>query len=195
MTRFAVLAALAACSSPSSERTYWLDELHLQQYIDLPVDGDGKLVVSKSLIDPADWSTVRGHAIFLCEHCTLGDDRATLPAPAALDPGIYFGHLTFDSIDARADFADGKVHARASVQSTDLELEVRVDGTLAKQVNESTLGGCIRFRPTDALRGRDPKMHTLLEITGAERDDIGWFHIMLQGRPADLKWRAKRCDL
>jgi hypothetical protein len=70
---------------------------------------------------------------------------------------------------------------------------VRVDGTLAKDVDELALDGCIRFRPTDALRERDPKMHALLEMTGAHLDDAGWFHIALQGRLADLEWLAKPC--
>ena len=55
--------------------------------------------------------------------------------------------------------------------------------------------GCIRYRPTDALRERDPKMHALLEITGAHRDDDGWFQIAIQGPLAGLKWLAKPCGV
>jgi hypothetical protein len=189
-----------ACSSSAPERTYWLDDLHLDKAIGLPVTGDGKLVVSRSLIDPSDWSNVTGHATFLCEDCAIGDDRATLhlddwywSMPGGAD--LYVGRLAFPAIEARADVTAGRVHATATTTSPDVEIAIRIDGTLAKTIADSDLNGCIRFRPTAALQARDPKLYSLLNMTGASQDAQGWFHIALEGRAGSLKRLAKPCAI
>ena len=166
-----------------------LDDLHLDKAIGLPVSGDGKLVVSKSLIDPADWAKVSGHATFLCEDCAIGDDHATLGSD------LYFGRIAFPAIEARADVTSGRVHATATTTSPDVEISIRLDGTLAKNLEDSDVNGCIRFRPTAALKERDPKMFALLSVTGADQDDQGWFHIALEGRAGSMKRLAKPCAI
>jgi hypothetical protein len=191
--RFVLLAALVACSSPSRERTYALDELDVQRFtLGLPVDGDGKLVVSESLVAVTDWSAARGHATFDCDGCTLGDDRATVPGFWGSD--VPFGHVTFDTVAARVDFADGRMHATSQWHSPDFELVGKLDGTLAKQNDDIELQGCIKFRPTDELLARDPKLYAVFSTTGAERDNAGWFAIAIEGRIGDLKRFARRCE-
>src|SRR5689334_12894974 len=191
----AFIPVLVACSSSSSERVYSLEDLELEKFIGLPVSGDGRLVVSKSLISPTNWSNVRGHATFVCEGCALGDDHTTLKDFVWAPPeGLQFGHLALGEIDGRADFGDGHVKARMSVRSEDLEIVVRVDGVLANRKEDVTLNGCIQFRPADALRERDPRMHALLSVTGAESDDAGWFYISLEGPVGELRRYAKRCE-
>ncbi len=196
MRLFSILTLLVACSNPS-ERVYALDELNVQRFtLGLPVRGDGKLVVSASLIAPADWSTVRGHAMFSCDDCTLGDDRTPLRDFLWAGPeGIPFGHVTFDSVYGRADFADGRLNVRSEWRSPDLEVEGKVDGTLAKQEDDIELIGCVKFRPTQALLERDPKLYALFGTTGAEMDEQGWFDISIQGRLADARRLARPCEL
>lgn len=48
----------------------------------LPVAGNGWLAVSESLVAPAEWSSLRGHATFSCEGCTTSSLRVR-------DPKLY----------------------------------------------------------------------------------------------------------
>jgi hypothetical protein len=189
------LVVLAACSS-RSERSYGLDDLPVTAWTaGLPVTGDGKLVVALSPAEPTDWSVVTGHVTFTCDGCTLGDDRAQLQIEFWDSKGVDFGHLTFDTVRARADFAGGRVRVTAEWRSPELELDAVVHGELAPAAADTRLDGCVRFRPTDALRQRDVKLHALVSITGAPADDAGRFFITLDGTLGEMRRLGKICEL
>ena len=191
MRTLAMLAALIACGSPT-ERSYTLGELDLARYtFGLPVTGDGTLVVSTSLIKPRDWSTATGQVRLSCDSCTLGDDHAPARGIMYGPPGttVEFGHLTFDSVEARADITDGHIAGHARLRSPDLELDAKVGGTFVR------LDVCVRYRPTDALLARDRRLHALLSMLGVERADDGWFYITVDGAASDVRARSLRCEV
>lgn len=108
----------------------------------------------------------------------LGDDVAKLAAPGDASTfmagGIHFGHLGFDALAARLTVADG--HARLtrwSLASAEIELDVDLDVTLARDLGDSQIVGCVRLEATAALKARDPALHTLLSLLGSPVDDDG----------------------
>ena len=185
-----VLLALFGCSSPL--QIYSLDELPVEDWTGgLPVRGDGKLLVALS--QRGDWSAARGVVGFTCDDCTLGDDRAKLDLG---DFGaVEFQHLTFDTVRMRAEFRDGLVRVTSQWRSRDMTLDADIDGVLAPRAEDIELAGCVVFRPTDALRERDPRMHSLLSVTGAPSDDDGQFYIRLSGTLGAMRRRGEICEL
>ena len=161
----------------------------------LPVSGDGTLVVALTPAEPTSWAKVTGHVTFTCDRCTLGDDRAQLQISFWGVSAIDFGHLTFETVRARADFADGRVHLTSTWRSPDLELDARVTGKLGANAEDTQLDGCVMFRPTAALRRRDPKLHDLISLTGAPIDDAGRYNIKLEGTLGNPRRLAKTCEL
>ena len=193
--RALALIALAACGG-DADRVYWLDELPTREWTaGLPVSGDGKLVVSKSLLGVRDWSTARGRAIFSCVDCTLGDDRTNLDVKIFDDAGMPFSHLTLDTVSARADFADGRMVLTAQWRSPEFELDAHVTAVLAKTPHDSVVSGCVKFRPTERLLERDPRLFALSSITGAPLDDAGVYSIRLEGPYGRIRLLGRDCQL
>lgn len=194
------VALLASCGARTDVRSYSLDQLPVREWtLGLPVSGDGKLVVTSSLIAPSDWAAVTGHATFTCDGCTLGDDttQLLLPVPPNTWTGdaIDFGHLTLDTVSARAEFADGRMHLVSHWSSPELELDARVEGELHKTAADTQVMGCVRFRPTDVLERRDPRLYAIATTTGAPRDEAGWYFIKLEGSPTDLRRLGLNCQM
>jgi hypothetical protein len=185
---------LVGCSPSSSERVYSLDELPVREWtLGLPVSGDGTLRVSKSLLAVDDWSQAKGHVIFNCDGCELGDNYARMQLGEPIGD-IPFSYLAFDELSARADFADGRMHLTSRWRSPEFELDARVDATLAKTAADSRIDGCVVFRGTDVLRERDPKLHALIGVTGANVNEAGWFIIAIDGTFGDMKPLARTCQ-
>lgn len=188
------LAVLTACGG-SGDRTYSLDELPVLEWTSgIPVHGNGKLVVSSSLVAPRDWSTVKGHAIFTCDDCTLGDDRAHV-LPDLAPGGVEIGRIALGRVDARADFADGRMHLSSALRSDDFELDAEVDAVLAQNTRDTRLDGCIRFRALDALKTRDPKLYSLVETMTGNPSEDGLFAITISGTLGAIRAAFHDCDL
>src|SRR5262249_13842638 len=155
----------AGCGEPAEPRIYTLDALPVTEWtLGLPVHGDGKLLVALFPREITDWSRATGFVTFTCDRCTLGDDTSKL---GVLDEHVDFGHIAFDTVRARADFADGRMHLVVRWRSADMTLDADVNGTLSRDAADIALDGCVSFVPTDALLKRDPKTHAVLSITGA----------------------------
>jgi len=91
-------------------------------------------------------------------------------------------------------FADG--HARLTswaMKSVDLELLLDLDVTLARDPSDARLDGCIRVRPTEALRARDPRLHTLLTLVAPARDADGRIVFQLTGPVSAPRLTAAAC--
>ena len=87
---------------------------------------------------------------------------------------LEVGPLSFGRVDARMTIAGGKATVTGwKVASPDLRLDLALDIQLAKRLDDSTVSGCVRFAATDALRARDPKLATLLDVTGAAKGADG----------------------
>lgn len=185
------LAILTACGG-SDVRTYTLDELPVLEWTSgIPVHGDGKLVVSNSLVAPRDWSTVKGHATFTCNGCTLGDDR-TKVLPDLVPGGVQVPPIALDRVDARADFADGRMHLSSTWRSGELELDAEINGVLAERADDTQLDGCIRLR---ALDTRDPKLRSVIEaMIGGPAPD-GSHVVTLGGTLGAMTIKPEVCDI
>jgi hypothetical protein len=192
--RYFVLV-LAACSSDPA-RTYSLDELPVSSWTaGLPVSGDGRLVVALTPAEPTDWTTVTGSVTFTCDRCTLGDDRTQLQIEFWDAKAIDFGHLTFDTVRARAVLSNRRVELASQWRSPEFELDAYVVGELAPSAADTRLEGCVRFRPTAALRERDPRLHDVISLTGAPVDAHGRYFITLEGTLGELRRLGKICEM
>jgi hypothetical protein len=151
----------------------------------------GTVVVDARVVVPIDHGRrdlrrARGHIGLRCDGpCQVGDDVARLAAAgaAAIAPdGIAFGHLSLDGLDVELTIADG--HARVTrfaLASPDLELSVELDASLDRGLDAARLRGCVRFRATEALRARDPRLHGLLALLGSQVDDRGRASLAIDG--------------
>jgi hypothetical protein len=190
-----VLAVLAACKSHAPQFQPVDREVVARWTGGLPISGDLRSKVDLS-VDPAqpveDWSKVTGRVELACEHCVIGDDRTKL-SMGGLVGDLELGHIDLGKIAANATFADGKVHIVGSVSSPESEVHVRVDGKLAKRAEDTQIDGCVRFRPLDPLRQRDPKAFDVMLITGAERRADGLFAIKLAGKLGEMVRLNRDC--
>lgn len=182
-----------------------LETLPIAAYVGLPMTGKADFVVDVQVPisnGERDYRAATGRFSLRCRGCTLGDDVAKLHLPKRGKPiddflgdGIYFGHLTFDRLAIRVELANGKARVSGwKIESPDLALVVDVTLELAKRLEDSSVTGCIRFKPTDALRERDPRTHAAFMVTGAPLAPDGQFHIKLAGTYGDLKKLGVACD-
>jgi hypothetical protein len=177
------LVVLVACNTP---RIYMLDELPVEEWTGgLPVRGDGVLVTD--YVPGYD-----GFAEFRCNHCTLGNDRTRLDLGDNYFDGAEFGHILFDSVVASVTFENNAMHFESEWRSQEVTLDAVIDGVFTHD-RELSLDGCIRFALHDALLSRDAKMHSLLSITGAPRDDGGRYTIKIGGTLDAMKRLGQIC--
>lgn len=181
-----------------------LADLEIARTIGLPVSGTADIAVDITMPKTAGvpvFARAEGTISIACTKCQLGDDKTKLtfePGTAGargfLGDGFDFGHLTVDRLEAKVAIGDGALSLTSwTLASPDLELDVAYTMKLAATYADSTVDGCIRFKPTEALEQRDPKTYSLLVLTGASRADDGHYHIKLEGRAGALRRLAKQC--
>ena len=108
--------------------------------------------------------------------------------------GIDFGMVNIDSLLARADIKNGKFEVtKFDAKSKDGELHVDYSMTLDKELNNSVVAGCLRFKGSEALEDREPKTFAALQTTGAELRSDGLFHIRLTDRLGMMKRLNQEC--
>lgn len=149
--------------------------IELGANINVPLGGNG--------IDPRG---AKGRLAFRCVgHCQLGDDHARIQLPgigAFTDDGLEFSHVDLDGLEAHVQVADGHVRLTEwRLASADLDLDVDLDITLAPNPRASTIDACVRFRPTDALLARDPKLHAMLSLASPVRGPDDRQHVTITG--------------
>jgi hypothetical protein len=170
----------------------------------LPVSGTADVAIDVSIPMPngaRDYRRARGAVDIRCTKCRLGDDVAKLnpstrskQTSAFAGDGIDFGHLDFDRLEARLQIGDGRVAlARWVADSPDVTIELALDLELASAYEGSALRGCLRFKDKPALQQRDPKLVSLLALTGAPLGPDGLFHIELAGTPGEVKRFGRAC--
>jgi type II secretion system protein N len=155
--------------------------------IDLTVPGEG---------GKHDYRRAAGSIAVGCPAgCTLGDDNTRLQAPGPMgDGGISFGHLTFDKVDLRAEVQQSHLKVtRWQVASKDLTMDLRLDIHLAAELADSTLDGCLRFKPSRELEQRDPKTAAVIAMTGAPRGPDGVYSIKIEGRVGQRRLLGQAC--
>ena len=127
--------------------------------------------------------------------CTLGDDTARIHPPGAAEgEGIPFGRIAFDRIDIRAEVQQGHLKVtRWQLASKDLTLDLELDIQLAAELADSTIDGCLRFKPSDSLGQRAPKTAAAIATTGAPRAADGSYSIKIQGRVGKSRLLGAAC--
>lgn len=172
--------------------------------IGLPVSGTTDVSVDVTVpkvSGQATYGQAKGTISVGCTKCQIGDDKTKLRFGAKnartasfLGEGIDFSHLAIDSLDAKVSIESGKLQLTSwKLASPDLELQVALSMTLATPFKTSEVDGCIRFKPSKELDKRDPKMASLLMLTGASQGSDGMYHIKLEGPVGNLRRLAKEC--
>ena len=204
MKELLVVVALAACggsksSSSSHARTYKMSDLPAATWLDgLPASGTGTVTVDLS-DDPGavkDWSKVTGTIDAACGDCRIGDDQTPLEVHGRGGFGgkLSFSHVAWDSLTAHADFEGGTFHMIGHARG-DLDLDLDLKATLAPSLHDSSVDGCVAFRPTDRLRGRDEKLYDSMQLVGAPRGGDGRFFIGLRGTFGNLRRIPTVCEV
>lgn len=150
----------------------------------------------------ANWPKAQGAFEIEClAGCTFGDGKTKLKPlvknssqQAMVGEGIDFGEVNIDSLIAKAEIKKGKLEVtRFDAKSKDGELHVDFAMTLDKQLNNSVVAGCLRFKGSKILEDREPKTFAALQTTGAELRSDGLFHIRLTDRLNMMKRLNQEC--
>lgn len=149
-----------------------------------------------------DWTSAAGSVEFNCDAgCTIGDGKAKLKltaknarSQAFAGDGTAFGKIQIQSLNAKVEIKDSKLEVtRFDTKSADVDLNLELVMTLAENLDQSAVSGCIRFRGSDALRKREPKTADAISLTGAARHTDGLDHIKLEGTFKQIRKLAKVC--
>ena len=166
----------------------------------LPMAGLGDVAIDLSVPGEGgkhDYRKAAGSIAVGCPAgCTLGDDNAKLlvPGPMGVN-GISFGHLAFDKVDLRAEVRQSHLKVtRWQVASKDMTMDLRLDVHLAAELADSTLDGCLRFKPSASLEERDPKTAAVIAMTGAPRGPDGVYSIKIEGRVGQRRLLGQACS-
>ena len=165
----------------------------------LPMTGDADVAIDLTVPGEGgkhDYRKVAGSIAVGCPAgCTLGDDAARLRSPGPMGAGgIPFGHITFDKVDIRAEVQQGHLKVtRWQVASKDLTLDLTLDIPFAAELADSTLDGCLRFKPSPSLEQRDPRTAAVIATTGAPRGADGSYSIKIEGRVGQRRLLGQAC--
>lgn len=170
--------------------------MDLSASLDLPND------VPKAGKPVPNWKAASGSFMLACPSgCTFGDGKTKLKPlvknagqQAMVGEGIDFGEVNIDSLVAKAEIKNGKLEVtKFDAKSKDGELYIDFSMTLDKELNNSVVAGCLRFKGSDALLKREPKTYAAIQTTGAERRADGLFHIRLTDRLSIMKRLNQEC--
>lgn len=148
------------------------------------------------------WQKATGAFAFDCpSNCTFGDGKTKLRpklknsrSQAFAADGIDFGKVEVASMHAHVAIKDGILELdKFDTKSEDGEVHVDFQVTLAPQLDESMVAGCLRFKGSDALLKKEPRTHAALSTTGANLGPDGLFHIRLDGKFKEMKRLAQTC--
>lgn len=177
--------------------------LPMKELIGLPMGGKLDLGVELDLPNEAnktgkvgpDWTKAEGRFDLGCPGgCTIGDGKTKLKLKAKnarnaafSEGGVEFGTVKLDSLVARVDIKSGKLDvSKFELKSGDGEVHIDFSATLAQDLNESIISGCLRFKGSAELQKREPKTAAELTTTGGPQGPDGLFHIKLDGKLKDI---------
>lgn len=186
------------------------DSLPMRSALGLPMSG--KLEFSINMNMPVEkpkngkpginWKNVTGGLSLACPSgCVFGDGKTKLKPivkntrqQAMVGDGIDFGKVTLDSLLAKVSFKDHKLTLdKFDARSKDGELKVDFTMALEKNLDESQVTGCLRFKGSEELVKREPRTAAALTTTGAELRGDGLFHIRLTDRFKTMKRLNQEC--
>jgi type II secretion system protein N len=173
--------------------------LPLREAVGLPVIG--KIALDMKFESPlvrntVDWTRVAAHVQLECPTgCTVGDGKTKLRPVVKrqnqaefVKDGIEFNKIEIDKLLARFEVKKGVAKvAKFDVASKDGELRIDFEAKLEKQLNDSQVTGCLRYKPSKGLEERDYRTALQLKTTGAPLGPDELFHIKLQGQMREIK--------
>jgi len=169
-----------------------LEQLPLAPFLlGLPMSGNANIDID--LVIPSPRLATGTFAITCPKGCTLGDGVAKLMAPRT--EGLPFGRLVFAELAISGVVTDGRVElTRWHAVSEDVFLDLKLTIALADNFDDSTLDGCVTFKPGPTLHRREPKTAAVISTTGANIDAAGMFNIAIGGTAGTKKMLAKQCS-
>jgi type II secretion system protein N len=124
--------------------------------------------------------------------CAVGNGKTQFAMPGAGE--VDFGRVDLGAVDIRAVIKAGHLTMNQfDLVSGDFEMHAQLRLDFADALDNSTVDGCIWFKPKDALRVREPKTYTMLSLTGASVDAAGFYSIKLAGTVGGVKRLAQDC--
>jgi len=175
-----------------------LEQLPLAPFLlGLPMSGNANIDID--LVIPTELGDLRPKlatgtfAITCPKGCTIGDGVAKLMAPRT--EGLSFGHIVFEELAISGVVNDGRVElTQWHAVSDDVLLDLKLKIALADNFDDSTLDGCVTFKPGPTLYRREPKTAAVISTTGANIDAAGMFNIAIGGMAGERKMLAKQCS-
>jgi hypothetical protein len=175
-----------------------LHEMPVASLLGIPMSGLADIAID--LVVPIrggnrDYASTSGSITLGCAtNCTLGDGVSNLHTRWTPAGGISFGKVTFDKVDIRAEITKGHMKVtRWRLESKDLTLDATLEIDLATELADSTLDGCVRFKPSAALAHRDPTTAAVIATTGGMLGPDGVYSIKIAGRIGERKILGKQC--
>lgn len=148
-----------------------------------------------------DFAKATGHFQFACpKGCSVGDgSKIKMPTvnarnEAMMGDGVEFGTISIAKLLARLDI--GKGNARLSkfqLESPDGEAKLDFDAKLAPVMNDSTVEGCVRYKPSPALQSKDIKTYNQIVLIGGILASDGFFHVKLSDRLGRMRKVGVEC--
>jgi len=173
------------------------------EVVGLPMTGNVDPLIELDL-PKNDWRQAKGRIRLVCpKGCTVGDGVTKLKfklkpgsrQAAFASEGVTIDKMFIDRFALQVDIAKGKLSIGTwELKSNDLEAKLELQVQLAKSISESVVSsGCLRYKPSDTLSTRAPKTHAALMSTGAPLGPDSYYHILLQGRVAEMKRLPRVC--
>jgi type II secretion system protein N len=177
----------------------------LADRIGLPITGTGDVSIDLTIPkvgNTPDYTKATGTISITCTKCQIGDDKARLKMPARNASasafgaeGLAFGHVAIDHLEMNLTAANGRIElTHWKFASPDVDLDLSLTLQLSKSLQDSGVESCVRFKPTDTLEKRDPKTHTMLSLTGANRGSDAYFSIAVEGSIKNARRLARECS-
>ncbi|MBA2538230.1 MAG: type II secretion system protein GspN [Deltaproteobacteria bacterium] len=178
----------------------------ISEKIGLPVTGTGDVSIDLTIPKVGrtpDYTKATGTISIACTKCQIGDDTARLKMPtkskranAFAGEGVWFGHVTIDSLELTMIAANGRLELTSwKFVSPDIDIQLALTVELRKSLQDSDLDGCVRFKVSDALEKRDPKTHAALWLTGAHLGADRFFNIAVQGAVKNPRRISRECKI
>ncbi|HEY3802502.1 MAG TPA: type II secretion system protein GspN [Kofleriaceae bacterium] len=180
--------------------------------LDASIDLTVPMTKTKAGREIRDWTKADGTIALSCpSDCSFGDGKTKMKPllknrsqQAMVGDGIEFGKLSIDSLAIEGKFtpAVGSPDEHSSsykpgkfdvtkfeLKSKDGELHVDYSMTLAPELDESIVTGCLRFNVNESLLKTDEgkKTYAAVSTSGAEKRSDGLFHIKLADHLKDMK--------
>ena len=170
--------------------------------VGLPMSGNADGRVRLKLLR-GDWSKANGSFLLECKSgCTVGDGVAKI-YPKGRRPGdevwtkdgIAVPALRIARFKLAIDVVKGEAKKKTfELGSLDGEADVDIDIKLARNLSESTVTGCLKYKCSKELYDREPKLRSQCDFGSPVIDEKGMHHVKLLGKLSNVRRIGAMCD-